>query len=68
MIVFGIHCNFFIVLPIQPKTCSSNVFFFFTRENVLAGKLEASQRLDLSEIGIGRAICPGLELIRRELM
>ena len=26
MIVFGIHCNFFTVLPIRLKTCRSNVF------------------------------------------
>ena len=38
MIVFGIHCNLFIVLPIRLKTCRSNdfllfcfVFCFFTR-------------------------------------
>ena len=34
MIVFGIHCNFLIVLPIQLKTCRSNSFFLFTRQNV----------------------------------
>ena len=27
--VFGIHCNFFIVLSIRLKTCRSNVFFLF---------------------------------------
>ena len=36
MIVFVINCNFFIVLPIQLKTCSSNDFFLFTRESVRA--------------------------------
>ena len=29
MIVFGIYCNFFIVLPIRLKTCRSNAFFSF---------------------------------------
>ena len=29
MIVFGIHCNFFFVLPNRPKTCRSNGFFLF---------------------------------------
>ena len=29
MIVFGIHRNFFIVLPIQLKTCGSDCFFLF---------------------------------------
>ena len=39
MIVFGIHCNFFIVLCIQLKTCRSNVFFFSTRQHVRAWKI-----------------------------
>ena len=37
MIVFGIHCNFLIVLPIQLKTCRSNVFsllLLFTRRDL----------------------------------
>ena len=29
MIVFGIHCNFLIVLPIRLKTCRSNVFSLY---------------------------------------
>ena len=29
MIVFGIHCNFFIVLPIRLKTCRSSFFVLF---------------------------------------
>ena len=36
MIVFGIHCNFLIALPIRLKTCRPNVFFLFTKQNVLA--------------------------------
>ena len=38
--VFGIHCNFFIVLTIWLKTCRSNVFFFFRRENMRAWKIK----------------------------
>ena len=34
MIVFGIRCNFFIVLPIRLKTCRSNIFLSFTKQNV----------------------------------
>ena len=34
MIVFGIHFNFFVVLPIQLKTYKFNRFLFFTRQNV----------------------------------
>ena len=40
MIAFGIHCRFFIVSPIQLKTCGSNVFLFFKRENVRARKID----------------------------
>ena len=32
-LVFGIHFKPFIVLPIPQKTCRSNVFFFFTKQN-----------------------------------
>ena len=62
MIAFGIHCSFFIVLPFQIKTCSSNVFFF-TRENVLTrkiGPVSEVLRARLRPIGIGCAICPDL--------
>ena len=34
MIVFRIHFNFFVVLPIQLKTYKFNRFLFFTRQNV----------------------------------
>ena len=44
MIVFGIHCNFFIVLPIRLKPCRSNGFLCFTMQNVRARKLSTSQR------------------------
>ena len=33
MILFGIHYNFFIVLPVRQKTCTSNVCFFFSKGN-----------------------------------
>ena len=39
MIVFRVHCNFFIVLPIRLKACRSNGFFFFKRQNVHARKI-----------------------------
>ena len=39
MIVFRIHCNFFIVLPIRLKTYRSNVFLFFIRQIGRAQKL-----------------------------
>ena len=38
MMVFGIRCNFFVDLPIRLKTCRSNIFLFFTRQNVRARK------------------------------
>ena len=31
MIIVGVYCNVFIVLPIRVKTCRCNVFSFFTR-------------------------------------
>ena len=31
MIMFGIHCNVFIVLPIRLKTCRTNGFLFFNK-------------------------------------
>ena len=36
MKVFRTNCNFFIVLPIRLKTCRSNGFFFFTKQNLRA--------------------------------
>ena len=33
-IVFGIHCNSFVVLPIQLKISKSNIFSFFTPHDV----------------------------------
>ena len=39
LIVFGIHCNFFIVLPIKLKTCRSNGFLFFPKQYVCARKI-----------------------------
>ena len=39
MIVFGNYYNFFIVLPIRLKTCRTDIFFSFLRQNVLARKI-----------------------------
>ena len=39
MILFGIHCNFFIVLLIRLKTYSYNGFLSLTRQNVRAQKI-----------------------------
>ena len=64
MIVFGIHCNFLIVLPTQLKTCRSNGSFFFARQNVGAqkiGHLSEVLRDQARSIGIGFAILPGLK-------
>ena len=44
MIVFEIHCNFFIALPIGLKICRSKVCFFFTRQMCVPKKSGASQR------------------------
>ena len=65
MIAFRIHCNFFIVSPIQLKTCRSNGFLFLTRQNVRArkiGRVSEVLRAGTRPIGIGLAICPGLTL------
>ena len=63
MIVFGIPCNFFIVLPIRLNSCRSNVFSFLASQNVRAQKIERISQVLFARvppIGIGRAICPGL--------
>ena len=39
MKVFGIDCDFFIVLPIRLKTCRFNGFFCFTGQNVRVRKI-----------------------------
>ena len=39
MIVFGIHCKFFIGFPIRLKTFMSNGFLLFARPNVRARKI-----------------------------
>ena len=75
MIVFGIHCNFFIVLPIRLETCRSNIFLFFTRllpfkqtKNIrstrLFGGVSEELRARAHPTGIGRTICPGLLFLR----
>ena len=37
MILFGIHCKSFIVLPIRLKTCRSNVFSFLQDKHARLG-------------------------------
>ena len=49
MVVFGIYCNFFNVLPIRQKTCRSNDFF--TRQNVHARKIGP-----ISEVVLARSV------------
>ena len=68
MIVFGIDCNFLIVLPIALKTCRSMVFFFFTRQKERArniGRLSEVLLARARPIGIGRTICPGLLVLEK---
>ena len=36
--IFGTHCNFFIVLPIRLKTCISNGFFFLKKGKMCTPK------------------------------
>ena len=65
MIVFEIHCNFFIVLPIRLKTCRSKEFFkIFYKANKRArkiGRVSEVLHAQARPIDIGRAICPGLK-------
>ena len=64
MRVFGIHCNFFIVLSIRLKAGRSNSFLFFTRQTVSARKIGCVSevlRARARSIDIGRAICPDLK-------
>ena len=63
MIVFGIHCNFFIVLPIPLKTCKYNGFLFSKKQNVHAqkiGRVSEVLRAWARPIAIGHAIFSGL--------
>ena len=50
MIVFGIDCNSFIVVPIRLKTCRSNAFFFFIRQNVRARKIGRVSEFLLAQV------------------
>ena len=59
MIVFGVHCNIFIVLAIRLGNCRSNVFFIFTRQYVRAQKIGRISEVLCAQarpIGIGHAI------------
>ena len=65
MIAFGIHCNFFIVLPIQLKPCRCNGFLLFTRQNERARKIGHISEVLCTwarPIGNGRTICPDLNM------
>ena len=63
MIVFGILCNFLIVVPNRLKTCRSDVFFLFYNANCerlkIQVRLRGFARL-ITSISIGRVICPVL--------
>ena len=59
MIVFRIHCNFFIILSIRLRTCSSNGFLFFTRQIVRdrkIGRVSELLRAQTRAIGIGQFV------------
>ena len=59
MIVFRIHCNFFIILSIRLRTCSSNGFLFFTRQIVRdrkIGHVSELLRAQTRAIGIGQFV------------
>ena len=58
MVVFRIHCKFFIVVPISLKISRSNVFFSFTKQNVRAQCLTIFARPSSSINNVCR-ICPG---------
>ena len=59
MIVFGIHCNFSIPLPVGLKARSIG-FFVFYKAKCACPKNRAFLRGFAHPIGIGRAICPEL--------
>ena len=66
----GIHCNFFIVLPIRLKTCRFNDFLFFTMQNMHSRKIGRVSEIlgtQARPIGIGRAISPGLDSYHQKM-
>ena len=63
MIVFGIHCNFFIDLPIRLKTCRSDVLFPFDKAKCKRPKNRVRLRGFPRPIDMGHAIFPGLILL-----
>ena len=68
MIIFGIHSNTFIVLPIRSKIYRSNTFVLFYKakcERPKVGHASEVLRAGAHPIGIGRAICPGLSKLRK---
>ena len=61
MVVFEIHYNFLIVLPIPLKTYRSGIVLSFTKQKACARKIGRVSEVFASPISIGRAICPGLQ-------
>ena len=72
MIVFGIQCNFFIVLPNQLKICRLMDFFFFFEGKIWrarkTGRISEVLRARVRLIGIGRTICSGLNYLQLALI
>ena len=67
MIVFGIQCTFFIVLPIRLKKCRYNTFFFYKARGVRPNKRAclrgfAHRARNLSRLVIYRITCTPLHL------
>ena len=65
MIVLGIHCNFFIDLPIRLKTYRSDVFFVFRFDKLKCKRPKNRVRLRgfARPIDTGHTIFPGLILL-----
>ena len=61
MVVFEIHYNFLIVLPMPLKTCRSSIVLFFTKQKACARNIGGVSEVFAGPISIGRAICPGLQ-------
>ena len=63
IIVFGIHCNFFIVLPARLKTCRSNIFFVFQQGKKFLARLRGFVHLSAPDWPRARNLCrPALML------
>ena len=60
MIEYGIHCTFFIALPIRLKTCRFIFFPLFYKAKCAGSKNGVRLRGFARAIGIRHAICPDL--------